>query len=175
MGVGRPASEPLLDSNPLARSRPRASSARRNSRLFGGGLLRRLGLVGGGRFGLLGLRRRSLLGLHRGGLLRLGGTRLRRLRSGGRGALARARQRAVQVEQPRQRVLTDPRCIARVLRALGELDDRRDELVARAEALLGLSEQGVEAKELRVGYLGETFAGPHAIDPQVLRGELLDG
>src|SRR5260221_592143 len=70
------------------------------------------------------------------------------------GSLRRA---PVVVVEARNREGLEARLIACVLRALLGLEDRRDELRARAELLLHLAERRMEAEQLRVRDAGEAF------------------
>src|SRR5688572_22089539 len=98
-----------------------------------------LGLLGRGACSSLGLGLLAARHLLLGGLGGSGGCLL--------GALLRS---GVQIQQARKGVAGEACLEAVVLRALLEVGDGSDQLVARAEALLGVLERCVEAEELGV-------------------------
>src|SRR5690606_10785988 len=87
------------------------------------------------------------------------------------GALLRGR---VQIQEARQGILAETQLVAVVFGALLQITDRGDQLVAGAEAFLGVLERGVETEEFRVGDPGEALVLVYAIEPELLGSKALD-
>src|SRR3972149_6947488 len=62
-----------------------------------------------------------------------------------------------------------------VLRAPFELEDGTDEARSAAEAFFDLTQDGVKTHEFGVGDPGQALVLVNAIDPELLRLQLLDG